>query len=88
MASGPRGEIPSEHGALCSGEKNDRAAAGEKSGADGEKLVGEVPRAREAEKTGVCLEHEAPRKKTVGKKIGREAPKKKGCAAAEGRIWA
>ena len=35
---GGRGEIPSEHGVICSGEKNGRAAAGEKSGAAGEKI--------------------------------------------------
>ena len=38
-----RGEIPREHGALCSGEKRGRAAAREKFGEAGEKLgkVGE-----------------------------------------------
>ena len=82
-----RGEISREHRALCSGEKNGRAAAVEKSG-------GEAPRAWKRGKLGCVwspnrhekngraaarekLWHEAPRKKTaalrLGKKSGREA---------------
>ena len=66
-----RGEIPREHGALCSGEKNGHAVVGEKVGAAGEKS--EAKR----DKLG-CLwgakRHEKNGCAAVGGKKGRVAP--------------
>ena len=75
-----RGEIPSEHGTLFSGEKNGRAAAGKKSGAVGEKL-GEKRLEPKNRVTLGCLwsrkHHEKKRPHGGrGKSCVRSAPKK------------
>ena len=79
-----RDEIPSEHGALCSGKKNGRAAVREKWRTAGIKSEGKPPSTLEAGETGVCLERDAPRKNSLAaavEEMVRKASEKKTAVA-------